>query len=79
MAAAAQPHGMAPRGPVEGLSHGRPPVDNEGLHVGAGHGQAADVEGLPPWRAVTLHGLGVTVAVPDGALVDAAEAEGLVP
>ena len=47
MAAADQTHRVAPGGAVEGLGHGGAPVHHQGLLVLAGHGQPAEVEGLP--------------------------------
>ena len=58
--------GGQPGRPVEGLGHRRPPVDDQWLVGGVGHGQAPDVEGL---------GL-LPVAL--GGHVDTAEAERLV-
>ena len=46
VAAAHEPHRHPAGGPVEGLGHGRPPVDHEGLAVHVGHRQATDVEGV---------------------------------
>ena len=60
VAAADEPHRLAPGGPVEGLGDRRPPVDHERLAVLVGHRQAADVVAV--------------AAVPAGA-VDAPEHE----
>ncbi len=62
-------HGLSPRGPVEGLGHGRPPVHHQGLEVLARDPQAADVETLGVLEAGRR---GVVLAS-----VDAAEAQGL--
>ena len=70
VAAAGQALGVEAGGPVEGFGHRGPPVDDQGLVVGARDGQAADVEGLAQRRSPSP-GLGEPV--------DAAEVEGLVP
>ena len=52
MAPQDQAHGVAARGPVEGLGHRGPPVHHQGLEVLARDPQPADVEALGPLRAV---------------------------
>ncbi len=46
VAAAHQAHRLAAGGPVEGLGHRGPPVDDDRLGLLVGDGQAADVEAL---------------------------------
>ena len=60
VAAAQQPHRLAPGGPVERLGDGRPPVDDDRLGPLVGDRQAADVERLGGVRA-----LGVAVDAPE--------------
>ncbi len=60
VAAAQQPHRLAPGGPVERLGDGGPPVDHDRLGPLVGDRQAADVERLGGVRA-----LGVAVDAPE--------------
>ena len=46
VAAPGEAHGLAARGPVEGLGDRRPPVDHDGVAVGVGDGHPTDVPGV---------------------------------
>jgi hypothetical protein len=52
MAPAGQALGVEPGGAVERLGHRRPPVDDQRLVIRTGHGETADVEGLPELGSV---------------------------
>ena len=52
--AAGEAHRVATGGPVEGLGHGRPPVDDHRVLVLVGHGDATDVEIVTAVLLVTV-------------------------
>ncbi len=73
VAAPGQAHRVAAGGAVEGLGHGRPPVDHDRLALLVGHGQAPDVERLDAVGAARVAHFGPAVGRP---AVDPTEDEG---
>ena len=63
MAAAHEPHRLAPGGAVERLGYGSPPVDHHRFGVLVGDREATDVEALERVRALD-HRIGKAVDAP---------------